>query len=799
MDPCAPQPLRSTLNRRDLVVLLAIWVACITLDLLWIQRQQIPPAWDQGEHLSRAIGIWNVLRQPAPWSSDWWFQLWAEAPSYRGPLTYVLTAPVLELLGPSFTSAMAANGLWNGLLLLSCYGLGRQVHSRTAGLWSAFFAAVSPALLNQRTDFLIDLSLTAVLSSCWWLLSEWRWQSEGNHWRWPLLSGVGLAAVFLTRPTGLVLLWLPLLLLALRALHAARQQRWQPLAQLLASATLALALSWPWFSQNWLTILSTINKARHWGVAYQEGLEANSLEGWLYYPRLLPTMAGGVLVAIVLCGAGLAQIQRSNKRHKARPPAGWWLWWLSLPMGGMLVSTLMTSKDFRFVLPLLPQLCLGLGVLVARVHTGWAIPWRVALMAIGLQSALWNQFGWGLNLSGFPSHRPISESGWPLEQIVATVRRSSPHQLSTIAVLPDSERLNAFNLDAEGRRQQGRVAARQTVSPLDTAGDDLQHFDWFLIKNGDQGVMSDERQARQASLVAASPAFIEAGRWPLPDGSSALLMKRRELSLDVEPLNNCSRGPIKASLEGSPGGWALSLQGPVRRLRGARLLVDTANGKAQYRADQAVGLGLLRVDDLPAESCIRVHQQLADSNAELLENVKIQLLAADGQRERVVVEVRPPTTSSEDLLVNRISELQKLGGLLQRGELDALFSRVGPLNQSDPNQAYLGDSEAILQARLQQQPNNLSDLYALAVAQALQRKAAPAAHTLEHIHQRDPSNANALMGLGVVQLYRFKPWAAQQALDAAAKLMPDNPTLTTLRIVASALRFDLRTTQELLN
>jgi cytochrome c-type biogenesis protein CcmH/NrfG len=84
------------------------------------------------------------------------------------------------------------------------------------------------------------------------------------------------------------------------------------------------------------------------------------------------------------------------------------------------------------------------------------------------------------------------------------------------------------------------------------------------------------------------------------------------------------------------------------------------------------------------------------------------------------------------------------------------------------------------------------------VAQALQRKADAAATTLQQIHQRDPTNASALMGLGVVQLYRFKPSAAQQALDAAAMLTPDHPTLNTLRIVASALRLDLRQVQALL-
>ena len=812
MDPGAPQPRQPALNRRDGLLLLALWLACLALDLLWIQRHQAPPGWDQGDHLSRALGIWQVLRQPAPWSGPWWQQLWAQAPSYRGPLSYAVVAPVLELLGPGFRSAMAANGLFNGLLLLSCYGLGRQLHSRSAGLWSAFFVAAAPALLNQRTDFLIDLSLTAVLSGCWWLLSQRRWWGQRRPWRWSLLAGAGLAAVFLTRPTGLVLLWLPLLLLLVAALGAARAGRWQPLLQLTAATGLAGALCWPWFSQNWLTILSTINNARQWGVAYQEGLEASSLEGWLYYPRLLPTMAGGWLVALVLSGSALAALQTWRRGESLGPaawPRGWWLWWLSLPLGGLLVCVLMSTKDFRFVLPLLPQLCLAMGVLVAQVQRRWAPIWRLALVLVGLQAALWNQFGWGTDLSGFPPHRPSGETGWPLEAIVAAVRRSSPDQLSTLAVLPDSERLNAFNLEAEGRRQRFRVAARQTVGRLEQSEGNLARFDWFLLKDGDQGVMSDARQARQSQLLQASPAFETAGRWPLPDGSTAVLMRRRQLSVRTEPLARCPAGGVSAGLRAIPGGLELQLQGPARSLQGARLLLDLQGqgGSTSLRADQALGQGLLRTDGLPAGRCLRLQQRLAVEGASPGAgpfSPQLQLLRADGRLQPLTLPQAEPLqwpaspAVPEALAINRVAELQALGPLLRQGQFDPLFDRIGLLNQSDPDQVYLADAEAILRARLRQQPGNLNDLYALAIAQALQRHAGDAALSLRQLQRLDPGNANALIGLGVVELYRFRPWAAQAVLDQAARITPSDPTLRTLRIVASALRLDLRQALSLL-
>ena len=838
-------PTSSRPRHRDGWLLAGIWLGSLVLDLIWLQGHQLPPAWDQGDHLSRALNIWQVLRQPQPLAGDWWHQLWAQAPSYRGPLTYLVTAPLFSLLGPSYASAILSNGLFNGLLLVSVYGQGRLLGSRQTGLWAAWFCAVAPALLNQRSDYLIDFSLTAVLTACWTLLS-WRHlglaatgPTPGRSWRRPWLAsgccGLALGALLLTRPTGLLLLWLPLAALALRAAQQLLRGRWWLAAQGLLAAWLAWLVAGGWIGQNWLTIVSTVNNARRWGVLYQEGLEPNSLAGWLYYPKLLPAMAGASLVGLVLAGwlldgwlqGGWLQggLPRNSwlRRQGDRPPAnaeGRWrlAWWLSFPLGGLLLASLMSTKDFRFVLPLLPQLLLLLAWLVSAVGASsgakrgsgpWRRYWRGAIVLVGISGLLACQFGIGANLTAFASHAPqgkqLSPQGeqpspqgeqpWPLEQIVATIRRQSPQQLSTLAVLPDSEFLNAFNLEAEGRRQGFRVAARQTLAPLDHLEEDLTGFDWFLLKGGDQGVMSDERQAKLSQLVRRSPAFIAAGRWALPDGSGAELYRRRQLSLTVAPAPCGAGGQPQLELidqragAGGDGVLVTRLVAPARLLRGSRLLLDGH--------DRGVGQGLLRPDQ--PSGCLAISERLA-SKQPLPAQFQASLLLASGQRiplQSRLIKFTPatspaaPNPAEGPAMPNRIDQLLELGQLLRQGQLDELFARVGRINQQDPEQVYLVDGEAILQARLRRDPTNLDLLYPLALAQALQRQAAAAALSLSRIVQLDPANANAQLGLGFVQLYRFKPWAAQPALDQAAQLAPANGTLHTLRAVAAVMRLNL--------
>lgn len=775
------------LPHRDALVLAGLWLAGVLLDLTWVRHHQMPPAWDQGDHLSRALGFWQVLQQSQPFSGSWWHELWAQAPSYRGPLTYLVTAPLFSLLGPGYGTAILSNGLFQALLLASLYGQGRLAGSRDAGLWAGFLAAVAPALLNQRTDYLIDFSLTAVITACWLLLS-WRHLGQPHRpWLAAGLAGIGLGLLVLTRPTGLLLLWLPLLWLLIRALRELLQRRWALAGQGLLAAGLTWLVSGSWFSQNWLTILSTVNNARRWGVLYQEGLEPNTLEGWLYYPRLLPAMAGAWLVGLVLVG-WLQCCWRFGRWPQLPTDAGqrWRLaWWLSFPVGGLLLASLMSTKEFRFVLPLLPQLLLLLGLLIAG-SSRWL---QGAVLTLGVSGLLACQFNLGPNLTGFPVHPPQQGEPWPLEEIVGAIRRQSPQQLSTLAVLPDHEFLNAFNLEAEGRRQQFRVAARQTVAPVEQLNEDLSGFDWFLLKGGNQGVMSDERQARLSELVRQSQAFAAAGSWSLPDGSVAELFRRRQLSLEVAAAP-CPPGRVGV-LELWPASGTSRLIGLDDHLVASQVLLT---GR-----DHAVGQGMVR--PWPSEGggrrCLAVTERLDWLTTSAPANsVPAARLLVDGQEQPLRVELRteePPVGQQPIALVmaHRHHQLLELGQLLRQGELDALFKQVEIINQHDPEQRYLPDGEAILQVRLQRDPGNLDLLYPLALAQALQRRADAAARTLSQITRLDPGNANAHMGLGFVQLYRFKPWAAQRALDHAAHLDPSNPIVGTLRAVAAALRLDL--------
>jgi 4-amino-4-deoxy-L-arabinose transferase-like glycosyltransferase len=798
--------MASPSRHRDGLWLLLFWLVGVGLDLLWLRLNTLPPAWDQGDHLSRAFGLLRVLQQAEPWSGGWWHRLWAEAPSYRGPLTGLVSAPVLQLLGPSYNSAVLANSLFQALLMLSLYGQGRlmqgrQMQGRRVGLWAAALSGLAPALLNQRSDVLIDFSLTAVVSACWWLLSWKVLRHPRPGWIWSLLVGVGLGLITLTRATGLLLLWLPLSLLALRLLAQLRRGRWKPLAETLLAAAAALVVAGPWIGQNWLTILTSVNMAHRWGTVYQEGLEATTLQGWLWYPRMLPAMAGALMVTVVLAGGLLAWAPWSRRPLLPRPllprpplprPQHPWrlIWWLSFPLGALLLATLMTTKNIRFGLPLVPQLLLGLALVLANVRGPWAPPWRFAVVAVGIWGVLSSQFGLSPNTSGFSPRPPSNAGHWPLAEIIGQIRSSSPGQLATVVVVPDSNiHLNPFNLDAEGRRQAFSVAARQSVATAEQMADELAGFDWFLLQGNLPG---QPNEALLSSLVRRSPALREVGSWPLPDGGRAQLFHKRLPGLEVEPAACPPDGRPQLRLSGEAAGGlrTTELVAPAALLRQGPLLLAPG-------ADHAIGQGLLRPQ---GEGCLRVRDTLQISPhasraapPEPAASPDVLLLLPDGRP--LAVQQLPPLPAPEGEaplgLPNRIAQLREMGRQLRLGPLDPLFAWLGQINQQDPEQIYLQQGEQLLRARLRQRPDALDDLYSLALAQALQRKADAAAVSLEQLVRLDPHNPRPWLGLGVVNLYRFHPGEARQALDRAAALAPSDPTVHTLRAVAHGMGLDL--------
>ncbi|NJL46843.1 MAG: phospholipid carrier-dependent glycosyltransferase [Leptolyngbyaceae cyanobacterium SM2_5_2] len=183
-------------------ILLGLWLAVAIADLFWVLRDQAPPAWDQGEHLTRALNYWRVLQEPAWLDGDWWTTLWRLSPGYRAPLVYLATVPIFNLLGRGFDQAVMVNLLFAGVLMVLLYALGCCLFNRQTGLWAAGLSLVVPAFYSLRLDYLLDLGLIVCVTAAFTSLTYWRGALARYRWMWALAFGLWAGLAILTKPTA---------------------------------------------------------------------------------------------------------------------------------------------------------------------------------------------------------------------------------------------------------------------------------------------------------------------------------------------------------------------------------------------------------------------------------------------------------------------------------------------------------------------------------------------------------------------------------------------------------------------
>ncbi len=148
-----------------------------------------------------------------------------------------------------------------------------------------------------------------------------------------------------------------------------------------------------------------------------------------------------------------------------------------------------------------------------------------------------------------------------------------------------------------------------------------------------------------------------------------------------------------------------------------------------------------------------------------------------------------PTSLDVDLL----TRLRNLATLLPQGTtgLDKLFQKVEVMNQYNPGQDYLTQTQQAMDYRLRQEPQNRNFAYTLALSQVLKKDVPSAIAAFQRLTQLDTQNPYAYAYLAFVNLYALQPAAAQIPLDTALKLSPTLAELHLLKGVATLLQGDI--------
>ena len=157
-------------NYIKLFILIAL---SFIIDYLFILNINSPPAWDQGYHLSNVFKMYNILENRNLDLLNKLDPILNITDSYRGPITYFISAIFLKISHNSYHFAYLSNQIFNIICIFSIFNLGKLIKDEESGLWAAVIFTFSNAILNQRADYLIDLSLTSFSCLSFLFLTKW--------------------------------------------------------------------------------------------------------------------------------------------------------------------------------------------------------------------------------------------------------------------------------------------------------------------------------------------------------------------------------------------------------------------------------------------------------------------------------------------------------------------------------------------------------------------------------------------------------------------------------------------------
>ena len=786
-------------------------------DRIWFALDHSVPAWDQAEYLTGSLNYWRALQNPQWFSNEWWTSFW-QLSSKIPPLTYIATAVVQNLFGTGPDQATLVELLFSAILLSSVYGLGVQLFSVEVGLWAAGLCQVLPSLYQSRLDFLLDYPLTAAVTLSFWCLTVFitaeAQRAQRRSWLWAAAFGFSFGLALLVKQTALFFLLMPVLWVGVVAIQ---RRNWGRVFQLVGGLLLSVAVFSPWYRTNWLLVL-TAGKRATVDSAIAEGDPAlNTLAAWTYYWKILPYQLSWLLLLVPIVGLLL---YRKNSAH-LRSLAWLGVFWI----GGYLLSSLNINKDARYVLPYLPVL----SVFLAYGLTRWGYRIRWGTVGLALVLMFLNLFpvggvlgnGFTQTLSPNAQHHAYLGPVWPHGQVIDEIIKTDPYVRSTLGVLPSTAEINQHNFNYYGALEDFQVYGRQVGTRTKQIAQDARSLDWFLTKNGVQGSVP-EAQAAIVQTVEFSPDFQLHKTWNLPDGSNLKLYHRRVPQLEVQPLSTRSL-KSKATIafkvtvpDKAPPGIPVPVTyqwfGSWEQLHSGIVLLSWRNSPApfeqrtnQYRwlHDHGIGMGTLHpgsfaIDKSAGGFQVIEHMAMLPPADIPVGTYTLEATYLNRQTGEtypltvppVTLKIDPEAAATPAPELDLVTQLRSLAAALPKGSkaLEPVFEEIARINQYDPIQDYLAQTELALEYRLQLEPENRDWAYTLALSRVLKRQVKGAIAALERVTQLDAQNPYAYAYLAFVHLYNWQASAAEAALKPAIALNPNLPEIQTLKGVAALMQ-----------
>ncbi|HXT00411.1 MAG TPA: hypothetical protein VN915_07030 [Elusimicrobiota bacterium] len=464
-----------------------------------------PPSWDQSTHLEIALDYREALGA-GRWADAWFLAPKPGMPPFP-PAYHLLLRGAFDSPDPAH-AALWLNWFYMALLAISLFGISWKFLPDSRALAATVIFCSAPGIQDLVTTQLVDLAVVAWVAAGYWALLS----SEGfTGWLPSLAFGVVYAAGMMHKWTYFSYM-LPAYVIAARALGD-RHARWQ----VLAAAVLSLALFAPWYWSHIALLPSRLFQATaDFSIPFwKDG-------AWATYIKASCSSLGPPLWLLGYISILAPQFSR-------RREYGWVLaYWVVF---SFVFWTVVPNRQMRFLLPGLAPLGLFLAGTWPR-----GVTWSVA--AVQLVVMLNFFFGAVGPLSipmpimplTFLENKPPAAENWHIDEILRKIEaeRDPSRPITNVTLVANAPYFNPPTFHWVQRRLN---LPHAHIRGVNARLCELSEF--VLLKSGLLGPPEVIGGLEKAARTIADPdgwfgrGYEEIARWPLPDGSSAVLYRQK--------------------------------------------------------------------------------------------------------------------------------------------------------------------------------------------------------------------------------------------------------------------------------
>lgn len=527
-------------NNKFLFAMLAVTALIVTTsNIYFILSNDVPQSWDPALHMYYSLIYFHLIKNFDMGSI-------AKVSNYYPPFFHLSSTPLYFLFGFSEKVAILTNMIYYFGLVYSVFRIGEILRDRKAGIISSIVVSVFPVLIEFQRVYMIDFALTSLiaLTIYFYLRSK-----DFRDTKYSLLFGILFGLSELTKWTAFIYVLPAIFAIFLvnyftrcpycyevvknGLKHRSRRfcsKKHLRLYEEVGNRTnqylnVGLSIILAFFTAAWWYLPNlNVTLARLTYFANIGGREGDptflTLQGWKYYANALIDHIGLFFALFFLIS--LFYFYRRDRLMGVIILIS-----VAIPY---VTLTLLSNKDPRYIMPILPFLAVSIGIFVGDLigsRSGKFLTSLILFLGILNISAI--TFGQpALNNKIFPDPGSPRKEDWKINELLKAIENSGGEG-KIVVVLPDHQYLNGQSLEFYRLKNSYRFAVYNGVYIGYTTF--VRNFDkisYIVIiePREHKGVYGELEKSLYEFFYEHKSEFKNLATFKLPDGTDLLLYKR---------------------------------------------------------------------------------------------------------------------------------------------------------------------------------------------------------------------------------------------------------------------------------